>query len=344
MKKLFQLMLLTYLITKCTYSCDTPVFQYALIRWYPDPYRIFVFYEKDFSEQQKQTIKLLNELERKSLIICEYVKISELPSKNKSIRSVWESIKNPKSSLPLLVVKYPSSSQLNNNIYISKLSTSAVHQIASSPIRRKIANTLLEGNTIVWLILLSDDTNQNEKLRNLLSTELSKYKSQYFQKNMSNINFAITEVERDNQKEKFLINILTNIKTSQQWNQKEPIIYPIFGKGRILFPIPARKLHHESIFATCDFLTGPCACELKVMNPGVDLLIDIDWDSALSSSDELIEQILPSAEQIDTISTPTKTSFDNNNENSKYTTIYIALTAIIVCFVIASFAIYRYKK
>jgi hypothetical protein len=30
-----------------------------------------------------------------------------------------------------------------------------------------------------------------------------------------------------------------------------------------------------------EFLNGPCSCELKELNPGMDLLIAADWDRAL---------------------------------------------------------------
>jgi hypothetical protein len=30
-----------------------------------------------------------------------------------------------------------------------------------------------------------------------------------------------------------------------------------------------------------EFLNGPCSCELKELNPGMDLLITADWDRAL---------------------------------------------------------------
>ena len=36
----------------------------------------------------------------------------------------------------------------------------------------------------------------------------------------------------------------------------------------------------DNIRETIYFLTGPCGCEIKMMNPGVDLLMAANWDAA----------------------------------------------------------------
>ncbi len=335
------------------YACNTPVFQYALLRWIPDTYRIFIFYEHDFTRQQQQALDMLDRLEQRSLILHKCVKIHDIRKADNITEKLRKFVENTDVPLPLLVVQYPSSSGLDKIIYADTLSASAVRKISSSPIRRKIANILLRGDTIVWLILLSNDANLNKRVGKLLSTELRKYASKYQQENLSEIKFEIIKIHRNDSEEKFLVNLLTKLKSNFRSEENKLIAYPIFGKGRILFPISEEKLTAEAISVACDFMTGPCACEIKEQNPGVDLLIDIDWDNSVSASGELIEQMLPSPENLKTASFHDRIKSEEKDvtplddkigKTSKNIAIYITIAAIFIGFGIVSFIIYRLRK
>lgn len=42
-------------------ACQVPVFRYALERWSPDDYRIFVISDQQLTAQQEDLVKQLNE-------------------------------------------------------------------------------------------------------------------------------------------------------------------------------------------------------------------------------------------------------------------------------------------
>ncbi len=356
MKIVLRIFLLSCAIAECVLACNTPVFQYALMRWQPEPYRVLILYKKSLSEQSNQAIKFLNELEDDSVIICKYIDVLKIRKDDKTITNVLNKVKRLHISFPLLVVRYPSSTENETGIYLGKLSVSTIRKIAYSPIRKKIAKKLLRGDTIVWLVLLSNNNNRNKQIRTLLDKELVKYTSQYFEKHADKIKFCVIELKQSDQTENFLINILTNIKYGDKQDFTEPVVYPIFGKARILFPIPANKLTGQAIFAACDFMTGPCACEIKEMNPGLDLLIDIDWNNAVSSSDKFIEQVLPSSDdfsvkpkQEDVSKFDYKAESISGTENSgnsgkSNATIYLAIGIIVIGFTAISFILYRLRK
>ncbi len=365
-------------------ACNTPVFQYALLRWNPEPYRIFVFYKSNFSPDQLQAIKLLEPLEQRSLIIYKQIDINSLSNADNPIKYLWRTIKGefPHLQLPIIVVRFPVSER-NDNIYVDSLSISAIKQIISSPVRIEIADKLANG-AIVWLISLTHDKTHNAKIKKILSDELNAYSQRYSQANLSKLEFAIIELKRDDKNENFIFKLLAKIYPALT-NTNEIIAFPIFGRGRILFPIPEKKLTHKAIFAACDFMTGPCACEIKDQNPGIDLLLNVDWDNLASSSDEFIDQMLPSAETPDVKKTTAneiqannklKHNSDNDNnkqqhktdnsskkhprapnthspkkfkfksivDNNPYLAIYLTIAAVIIAFITASIITYKARK
>jgi hypothetical protein len=60
----------------------------------------------------------------------------------------------------------------------------------------------------------------------------------------------------------------------------EPVIFPVFGRGRALYALIGEGINTDNIRETVAFLVGPCGCEIKMMNPGVDLLMAANWDAA----------------------------------------------------------------
>ena len=101
-------------------------------------------------------------------------------------------------------------------------------------------------------------------------------------------------------------------------------------------------------------MTGPCACEIKMMNPGVDLLMNTDWDARLSESPRLLEQELPPVElsgfekfkrKSDTRPTDDGTHSDEQSSDVFFfPTIRITIAVILLIVVVATLAIYRRKE
>jgi hypothetical protein len=58
-----------------------------------------------------------------------------------------------------------------------------------------------------------------------------------------------------------------------------PAVVPIFGRGRALGILAGQEINSDNLGAAAAFLTGACSCQVKQLNPGVDLLLAADWDS-----------------------------------------------------------------
>jgi hypothetical protein len=69
----------------------------------------------------------------------------------------------------------------------------------------------------------------------------------------------------------------------------------VFGRGRALGAWPAEGFGDEQIDEASLFLLGACSCEVKRLNPGWDLLLNVDWDERLQLAEKARIAVLTSA-------------------------------------------------
>jgi len=67
---------------------------------------------------------------------------------------------------------------------------------------------------------------------------------------------------------------------------RQPIAFPIFGRGRVLCALVGDEIKKENVEEICYFLVGGCSCQVKEANPGWDLLLSADWDGMLEGQME----------------------------------------------------------
>ena len=68
-------------------------------------------------------------------------------------------------------------------------------------------------------------------------------------------------------------------------SQDEPLLAPVFGRGRALEVIPAKQVDAGLIEDLTMFLCGACSCQVKERNPGFDLLLSTNWNQELYGAD-----------------------------------------------------------
>ncbi len=79
-----------------------------------------------------------------------------------------------------------------------------------------------------------------------------------------------------------LIKLILGFEASEK---DEPLVAPVFGRGRALEVIPAKQLNASLIEDLTMFLCGACSCQVKERNPGFDLLLSTDWNRELFGED-----------------------------------------------------------
>ena len=96
--------------------------------------------------------------------------------------------------------------------------------------------------------------------------------------------FSVLQVNASDSKEAFLTELLKGFEPDAI-DAGEPVVVPVFGRGRALEVIPAQLLDAGLIEDLTLFLCGACSCQVKERNPGFDLLTNTNWDAALFEDD-----------------------------------------------------------
>jgi hypothetical protein len=93
----------------------------------------------------------------------------------------------------------------------------------------------------------------------------------------------VLRISRTDAAETILLTLLLNSESDLHEYGSEPIVFPVYGRGRAFLSLVGKGINEETIMRMAGFLTGPCACEIKMENPGTDLLIAAQWMAAIAN-------------------------------------------------------------
>ncbi len=297
-------------VTTGLWACSVPVFRYALERWRPDPFEVVVFHRGKLTEKQQSIVDDLTPEglagEKHANVRVHMVDLDAKPIKEQL--AMWKAQKTD--TLPWMVVKYPIATRIPVDVWAGPLSQEIVKGLLISPLRQEVARLLLKGESVVWLLLEGGDKKKDDAAYKLLEGRLA-----YLEKELAlpeideqdvaqglidvdpenlKLSYALLRLSRKDPKEKLLIEMLLgseeDLKDAEFANQ--PMAFPIFGRGRALYALIGAGINNDTIDEACMFLSGPCSCQVKDMNPGVDLLTAVDWETLIDPTIE-IDQALP---------------------------------------------------
>ncbi len=305
--------LFVILLPSSIQACAVPVFKYALTYWAPDPYGVIVFHRGPLSTGQKSVVDRLQRaslgIDPRANVIVRMVDLAGSP--DAEMQKLWKAQSG--SELPWMVVKYPRMSMISEDVWSGPLEGDDVEAILDSPVRKEIARRILEGEVAVWVLLESGDKQQDDEAAHLLETQLEKMSEtlrislpeigvdQFAESDLS-VSFSMLRLSRSDPDEKILAQMLLK----SEWDLKtfsKPIAFPVFGRGRALYALVGDGITESNIEMACAFLVGWCSCQVKAQNPGVDLLMSVDWDNVIgeelySETTMLMESSEPAAIEV----------------------------------------------
>ena len=271
-------------------ACNVPVFRYALERWEADPYEIVVFHREPLTTEQQAILEGLERAGRDGLANLTVNRVNLTAEMSPPLRVVWDAQKNP--SLPWMVVSYPRQLRIEKPAWAGPVGAEAVGTLLDSPARRDISQKLLSGDAVVWLLLESGDQKRDEQAEQLIEAETQKLQQTLKLPEPSpqdppinadlplKIAFSTVRIARSEPAERMLVNMLLN-RDAELVSTKEPMLFPVFGRGRVIPPAIGKEIRAEAIREMAEFLTGPCSCQVKEMNPGYDLLLSANWGTMI---------------------------------------------------------------
>jgi len=294
-------------------ACDVPVFRYALERWEADPYEVIVFHRGPLTGEQEAVLDSLEKGGTDGRANLEVTKVNLSGAVSATAQKLWNAQANP--SPPWMVVKYPRKAGIERPVWAGPLNAETIGDLLASPVRRDIAQKLLNGE-VVWLLLESGDQHRDERTGQLVEAELRKLEQTLVLPERSpqdppvnpdlplKIAFSTVRVSRSDPAERLLVNLLLN------WNTNltvatETMLFPIFGRGRVVPPAVGREIRAEAMRDMGEFLTGPCSCEIKELNPGYDLLLTANWGSLSGYQEVMVPESPPLVGMSQFVSTAT---------------------------------------
>lgn len=271
--------------------CSVPVFRYALERWKPDAYKGICIYRGSLSDKDRALLQELNKAALDSDVPLNLL-IREVETGAFSEDRLKKLLKGAiPASLPALAIWYPEQMGKKAPLWTIDLTAANVKALAGSPKRRELAENLIGGASIVWVFVPSEDPEKDNRAKALIRRELdaaldSLAKMPFFttagaREKKLTYGFPILTLSRSDPEERFFLDMLLKSETDLHDYKNEPMVFPVFGRGRVLGCLFGDYISEDKIQDAVSFLAASCSCEVKALNPGVDLLIPAQWDRVL---------------------------------------------------------------
>ena len=276
--------------------CNVPVFRYALERWTADPYRLMIFHKGQISIEHTNLLQGLEHLSFQGdstlNLLVQYTDLNKTGE-----NPLQDHDKNL--TYPLMMLFYPEKTGIPYPLWLGELTYSNIELLKDSPARKEIADLLISGETAVFLLLESGNSELDQNYYNRLKQEIEILSTQLKipttgidiegnpieVKDFQNVelNFSIKKVSRKNPAEQIFINMLLSTESDLS-DYQVPLVFPIFGQGRSLYALVGSGINKNTIEKACRSLVDWCSCEIKALHQGIDLLFLAQWSKRAGES------------------------------------------------------------
>jgi hypothetical protein len=266
-------------------ACTIPVFRYALERWELSSYEMIVFHRGPLAAEVRSA---LGSLPRQANLVVTPV---DLDGKvGSAMYKLWEQ-HGDSGTLPCVVLRQAGTEDTDAKVrpaWVGPFDARKLRQLVDSPIRRQIVASVGNGSSGVFVVLLSGEQAADDAAVALVKSQLAKLEQLVKLPEQSGegprirlalplkVSFTVLPVKRDDPAEDGLVHLLLASEDSLS-RVRGPIVFPVFGRGRVLGSLYDRDLDADNLFEVVSFLCAECSCQVKELNPGTDLLIAADW-------------------------------------------------------------------
>jgi hypothetical protein len=272
-------------------ACSVPVFRYALERWPPSDYELWLFHQGPLSEAQR---RLADELDREVLlggaqtnIHIQWADVSGALSPEAA--KAWAG--QQASGFPHATLLFPPHGSASGIAHAGPADAGVLRALLHSPRRQEVVERLLGGDSAVWLFIESGDPAIDRPAFERLSATLEQMAQELEPPEPDptdddvrladggtplKISFPVLRISRSDAAEQGLVALLTAAFTPTP-PAARPFTVAISGQGRAIAMLSGDEIDSGGIIAWCEFIAGPCSCQVKAELPGSDLLMRADW-------------------------------------------------------------------
>lgn len=291
MKKILLIVGVAILLPQQAHACTIPVFRYALEKWELTTYEIVVFHRGELPADVHTTIKIWTKMPLKANVDFTLV---DLDAKtDPKLQKLWQREGNDKAT-PWMLVRYPVSRTEMLTTWAGPCSKANLLAVIDSPKRQEILGHLKRGVTGVFVLLTSGDSKADKVVHDMALKELQALQKKIKLPEQSKdgpqlklplplkVVLPIVVLDRNRPEETAFVKMLLATEEDLE-KAKSPILFPIFGRGRVLgsltnLPDRGNELNEKQVMEVTKFLCRECSCQVKELNPGVDMLIAANWE------------------------------------------------------------------
>ncbi len=282
---------LCVLLPVCVYACAVPVFRYALERWPADYYEAVVIHRTPLDDDHP-AVSVLKGEDAEFLNL----RLSKIDMSTATDEEIKNTLGGPPPETiaaegPAIAIWYPWQRGRAAPFYTGDFTPEKIKALIHSPKRKELAKRLNDGQSAVWIFVESGNKSKDSAAMQILTEELAKATEELKEIAPSvaeeaetpglTFSFSILPVSRTDPNEQMLLTMLLKSEPDLDEYADGPIVFPVFGRGRALYALAGEGINPDNIREAIGFITGPCGCEIKMLNPGVDLIMDVNWDAAV---------------------------------------------------------------
>ena len=293
------------------WACSVPVFRYALEHWRPDAYVAFVFHSGALTTEQQAAVDVMQPRGADGAPLTNVtVALVDVDADTDPVtQKLWQNQQSKE--LPQMVVQSPPKWGPAQTIWQGGFNAANAAMVMDSPARAQVGKKLIDGESVVWIFLECGRKDEDDSAFNLLTSELKRLQSvlklpDIEEEDLGDLSvnpdalkiaFSAVRIARDDAAERALVEMLLRVEPDLMDDElsSQPMAFPVFGRGRALYALVGKGIAPDVIEDASQFLTGACQCTVKAQNPGVDLIMNVDWDGMVVPTEPLDQDLPPLA-------------------------------------------------
>jgi hypothetical protein len=270
-------------------ACSIPVFRYALELWKPSSYEFVIYHRGALSDTDRKAIRQVEDIVRTAN--AEVTDVDLDGDREPRLKALWKR-HGGDAKLPHILVRFPESDSATALAWSGPLDPAKIRPLIDSPLRQQIVSGFFRGESAMFVMLESGDEKADADAEKLLTAERAKLEKtiaippvtkegpQVRSELPVRIGFGFLKVSRKNAGEAAFIDMLLRCEEGLD-KARGPIVFTFFGRGRVLSALHGKDLNAKELEEIGQFICGACSCQVKELNPGVDLLFAANWDAFL---------------------------------------------------------------
>lgn len=301
MKTILCLVLVSFalLVPQKTQGCTIPVFRYALEKWELTPYEILVYHRGPLPADVAKELKKWSAAPNKANID---ITLIDLDAKMTPAQQKFWKREGDEQQTPQMLVRYLAADPSEASAWRGPCTVANLHAILDSPMRRAILAHLTRGVSIVYILMTSDDAAKDRAALEMVTKELQMLERKIKVPVQSDdgpklrlplplkVSFPVLVLDRNQPEEAAFVRLLLGTE-ERLAAMKGPIVFPIFGRGRVLGGLTGDEISPDQVMEVAKFLCRECSCQVKELNPGIDMLMTAHWN-------EMFDQMFEGKEPI----------------------------------------------